>query len=305
MSRLFYTLDVFAARPYEGNPLAVVLDAEGLVESQMQRIAAQFNLPETVFVFPPDDPVNSAKMRIFTPTTELPFAGHPTVGTAILLAQLRAGGHLNHGITIALEQQIGPVMVEVRKRLSGEIRAIFNVPRLPEQLPLTFDVTDTAYALGLTPEDLSFGAHRVSAWSAGVPFVMVPVRTLAAIERAYIADYAVWEHVFGITGKGAAYIYTNEVVEENNHYHARMFSPALGITEDPATGSAAAAFTGVIATADLPTDGSHHYEIEQGFEMGRPSRIGLDLTINNGRLASATISGSAIRMSEGKLLTLP
>ncbi len=303
MPRRFHTLDVFTDRRHEGNPLAVVLDSDGLTDDEMQAIAREFNLPETVFVFPPEDQLNAARIRIFTPGNELPFAGHPTVGTAVLLAELRAGEMLGGaGVTIVLEQKIGPVRVDVSRRPSRASRAVFSLPQLPKLLDHAFDPLVVAAAIGLDPVEIGFGAHGVAAWSAGVPFVMVPVRSLEAIGRAGIADARAWAQAFGVTGKSAAYLYTRETVHADHHVHARMFAPKMGIPEDPATGAAVAAFAGVAATCELPEDGVHQLVIEQGFEMGRPSLIALDLDIQHGALVAAAIGGSAVRMSEGVLL---
>ena len=303
MPRAYHVLDVFTETPFEGNPLAVVLECEGLDGPAMQRIAREFGLPETVFMMPPDDPVNSAKIRIFTPANELPFAGHPTVGTAVLLAELYASSQLaGGGVTVALEEKIGLVKVDVSRQPGRAPRAVFSIPALPSLLALDFDPVLVAKALGIDVTEIGFGAHGISAWSAGVPFVMVPVRTLEAIGRVSVADPHAWRAAFGATGKGAAYVYTRETVDPARHIHARMFAPGMGITEDPATGSAAAAFAGVAATTELPEDGIHQIVIEQGFEMGRPSLIALDLDIQHGRLVAASIGGSAVRISEGTLL---
>jgi trans-2,3-dihydro-3-hydroxyanthranilate isomerase len=303
MSRPYFVLDVFTDQPLQGNPLAVVLDAEGLDDAAMQAIAREFNLAETVFVFPPDDPVNSARIRIFTPMRELPFAGHPTVGTAILLAEQKAHAQLGGaGILIALEEKIGLVKVEVARRPNRGVRGVFSLPVLPQLLEAEFQVEAVANALGLDLLDIGFGAHGLSLWSAGVPFVMVPVRDLAAMGRVRVGDSHAWDAAFAGAGTGAAYLYTRETVNPAHHIHARMFAPKLGIVEDPATGSAAAAFAGVAATCELPEDGLHQVIIEQGFEMGRPSLIALDLDIQNGRLASAQIGGGAVRIAEGMLL---
>lgn len=300
-SRAFHVLDVFTDRPFEGNPLAVVLDSEGLDDARMLAITREFNLSETVFVLPPDDPVNSAKIRIFTPGGELPFAGHPTVGTAALLAELRAGSHLSTGVIIALEEKIGLVKVEVSRRPGGVPRAVFALPRLSENLNLEFDPTLVARALGIDPLDIGFGAHGISAWSAGVPYSMVPVKDLAVMARVRVADLNAWSEAFAKTGREGVFIYTRETVHPAHHVHARMFWPSAGIAEDPATGSAVAAFSGLAATVELPEDGQHQLIIEQGFEMGRPSLIALDLDIRGGRLVGALIGGSAVRVSEGRL----
>ncbi|MCZ8376835.1 MAG: PhzF family phenazine biosynthesis protein [Beijerinckiaceae bacterium] len=301
MARMFHTLDVFTTRPFEGNPLAVVLEGEGLSDAAMLTIAREFNLSETVFVQPPDDPVNSAKIRIFTPGGELPFAGHPTVGTAILLAELRAGGHLGEGVIIALEEKIGLVKVEVRRSPGQVSRAVFDLPRLSENLGIDLDVGLAARALGIDPLEIGFGAHSLSVWSAGVPYSMVPVRSLEVIRRVSVADRQAWNAAFAKAGREGAFIYTRETESPEHHVHARMFWPAAGIAEDPATGSAVAAFSGVAAAAELPEDGIHQLVIEQGFEMGRPSLIALDLEIRKGLVARAAIGGSAVRVSEGRI----
>ncbi|CAN1544570.1 COG0384 Predicted epimerase, PhzC/PhzF homolog [Rhabdaerophilaceae bacterium] len=303
MRRAFHTLDVFTKSRHQGNPLAVVLESEGLDDGAMHAIAREFNLPETVFVLPPAYSLNTARIRIFTPAAELPFAGHPTIGTAVLLAELRANVMLGGpGVSIALEEKIGLVSVDVRRQQGQVSRAVFSLPVLPSMVPFEPDVTAIARAIGLEPLDIGFGAHGVSAWSAGVPFVMVPVCSLDAIGRAHVADISGWRSVFGQVGLGAAYLYTRETNDPQHHIHARMFAPLNGIPEDPATGSAAAAFAGVAATCELPEDGVHQLVIEQGYEMGRPSQIALDLDIQRGRLVAASIGGSAVRVSEGFLL---
>lgn len=301
MPRQFYTLDVFTQKRFTGNPLAVVTDAEGLDDAEMLTLAREFNLSETVFVLPPDDPVNSAKIRIFTPGGELPFAGHPTVGTAVLLAELRAGAHLGAGVVIALEEKIGLVNVEVRRAPGGVSRAVFDLPRLSENLGISLDVELAAKALGIDALDIGFGAHGLSVWSAGVPYSMVPVKGLEVIRRVSVADRQAWNAAFAKAGREGAFIYTRETESPEHHVHARMFWPAAGIAEDPATGSAVAAFSGVAASTELPEDGLHQLVIEQGFEMGRPSLIALDLDIRKGLVARAAIGGSAVRVSEGRI----
>lgn len=302
MSRRFHTLDVFTTRRFAGNPLAVVLDSEGLDTAAMLAIAREFNLSETVFVTAPRDPVNSAAVRIFTPGGELPFAGHPTIGTAVLLGELRAPEMVaGTGIVIALEEAIGLVKVEVTRGKPGAPRAIFDLPRLPERLDLAIDAGAVADALGLAAADLGFASHGISVWSAGVPYVMVPVSSLEAIGRAHVADMRAWSAAFGATGKGAAFVYTRETTEEAHHIHARMFSPMLGIPEDPATGSAAAAFAGTAVAFERPGDGLHQLIIEQGYEMGRPSQITLEIAVSGGFLHGARVGGNAVRMSEGTL----
>jgi trans-2,3-dihydro-3-hydroxyanthranilate isomerase len=303
MRRPYHVLDVFTKTPLQGNPLAVVLEAEGLDDARMQAIAREFNLSETVFVLPPSDPLNSARIRIFTPMNELPFAGHPIIGTAILLGALRAADHIGGaGIVIAIEAKIGLIKVEVSRREPKTLRAVFNLPQLSVNQPIEIDIALAATALGLDPLDFGFGAHGLSCWSAGVPFIMAPLRDLATIGQARVADITAWRAAFGANGKGAVYAYTRETLDPAHHIHARMFHPLGGIPEDPATGSAAAAFSGVAASVERPEDGTHQLIIEQGFEMGRPSLIALDLEIEAGLLVRAAIGGSAVEIAEGVLL---
>jgi len=298
MARPFQTLDVFTETALAGNPLAVVLDAQGLDEQRMQAIAAEFNLSETVFVFEPRNPVNSARVRIFTPKREMPFAGHPTVGTAALIAHRRAGDLLSRqDLRIVLEEPIGDVVCVARRRKGQALAAYFELPKLPERLEVKPpSAAEIASGLGLEPEDIGFDGHEASLYSAGAPYLFVPVRSLDAIRRAApgIMPWATKEGP-------ATFLYTSETEREGSAYHARMFAGAWGVTEDPATGSAAAALAGVVRDFDRPRDGEQMLIIEQGFEMGRPSLIALGLTIENGALASATIGGSVVIVANGSL----
>ena len=286
MKRRFQTLDVFTETALAGNPLAVVLDAEGLDDARMQAIAAEFNLSETVFVFEPRDAVNSARVRIFTPKRELPFAGHPTVGAAALIAHRRASDLLAaQDLRIVLEEPIGDVVCVARRRKGQALAAYFELPKLPERLedkpPSTVQI---AASLGLELQDIGFDGHEPSLFSAGAPFLFVPVRSLDAIGRAAPAIMP-WATKDG----PATFVYTGEIEREGSAYHARMFASAWGVYEDPATGSAVAAFAGVVQAFERPRDGESMLTIEQGFEMGRPSLIALGLVIENGALVSATI----------------
>ena len=298
MARPFQTLDVFTETALAGNPLAVVLDAEGLDDIRMQAIAAEFNLSETVFVFEPRNPINTARVRIFTPKRELPFAGHPTVGTAALVAHLRAGDLLAaQDLRVVLEEPIGDVVCVARQRKGQALAAYFELPKLPEQLHFEPPSREEiAAGLGLEPQDIGFERHEPSLYSAGAPFLFVPIRSLDAIGRASPGVMS-WATKDG----PATFIYTRETARQGSAYHARMFAGAWGVGEDPATGSAAAAFAGVVQAFDRPRDGEQTLIIEQGFEMGRPSLIALGLVIEAGALAAATIGGSVVRVASGSL----
>lgn len=297
MRRRFVTLDVFTDMPFAGNPLAVVLDAEGLDTERMQAITREFNLSETVFVLPPETDRHRARLRIFTPARELPFAGHPTVGTAVLLA-LRHDTPTDAQM-FGLEEEIGtvPCVVEVKGPDRGYAR--FRLPVLPETLGEGPAAADVAAALGLEPRDIGFEHHVPSRHSVGTPYDFVPVRSLDAVGRARPVQPA-FDDVFA-AGRPAVYVYCRETVVAGRHFHARMFAPSLGIGEDPATGGAVAAFTGVLMQCELLGDGEHSFVIEQGFEMGRPSLIALQVVIREGVLGSAEIGGDAVVMSEGEI----
>jgi trans-2,3-dihydro-3-hydroxyanthranilate isomerase len=293
MRRRFATLDVFTDRRFAGNPLAVVLEPDGLDTAAMQAIAREFNHSETVFVFAPEDRAHRARLRIFTPARELPFAGHPTVGTAVLLA---LGDGEKAAREIVLEEAIGPVQCVVGTVGGERGRARFTAPQIPSEAGPASDPVAIAAALGLAPADIGFDHFRPSRWSAGTAFTFVPVSGLAAIARCR-ADVAEFDAAFG--AGGMAYVFCDETVVPSHDFHARMFAPTMGVPEDPATGSAAAAFAGLLA-AHL-ADGNHAIAIEQGYEMGRPSLIRLAMVLQNGKLVSASIGGDAVIVTEGTI----
>ena len=295
----FHTLDVFTQTRFGGNPLAVVLEADALDTARMQTIAREFNLSETVFVLKAQNPMHSARVRIFTPAAEIPFAGHPTVGTAALLAGLRDPGRGGGwDAIIALEETIGTVRVGVRLKPGQAAFAEFDAPRLPEDLGGVASTDDLAAAVGLIPSEIGFENHKPTRFSAGLPYAFVPVRSLAAMGRAR-AVLSRWDRTF--ENGGAAYLYCRETRHTTSHFHARMFDPGHGISEDPATGSAAAAFAAVIHRFDAPGPGDHRYVIEQGFEMGRPSIIYLSLAMDGSALGTVRIGGHAVPVSSGQI----
>jgi trans-2,3-dihydro-3-hydroxyanthranilate isomerase len=298
MRRKFHTLDVFTNEPLAGNPLAVVLDSDGLDTARMQAVAREFNLSETVFVFEPRDPVNTARIRIFTPGREVPFAGHPTVGTAVLLAELRAPEMLvREDVGVVLEEAVGPVSCTVR-HIKGEApRASFVLPRLPEFVERLGSAAAISAALGLAPEDIGFGAHEPARWSAGVPFGYVPLASRAALGKINL-NMEAWPAAFG-GARVPIFAYCDDPQGKGHAYRARMFAPDMGIAEDPATGAAAAGFSGVVMSCDKPADGDHTLIIEQGFEMGRPSLITLGLDVSGGKLTAASIGGHAVMVAQG------
>lgn len=297
----FYTLDVFTDTKLGGNPLAVLPEADGLSDAAMLAITKEFNLSETVFVFPPDNPAHSAKVRIFTPGGELPFAGHPTVGTAYLLSHLRHGLVDDTADALAvLEEGVGPVRAGVTLKPGGKGHAVFDLPRLPEQLETCPDRDVFAAALGLADGEIGFENHVISGYSAGVPYFFVPVRDLDTIGKIQFNPKPFRDAVSDLHHL-AVYAYCRETVSLTHDFHARMFSATMGLHEDPATGSAAAAFAGAIMQFEAPLDGHHAYKLEQGYEMGRPSLIDLELEVVGKALVSGRIGGYAVIVSEGVL----
>lgn len=301
MARRFAVLDVFTDTALSGNGLAVVLDAEGLSDERMQQIARGFNLSETVFVLPAEGNGHTAKVRIFTPARELPFAGHPTVGTAVLLAARKLGSIAGQcDAMIVLEETVGPVRCGVVLHPGKAGYAEFDVPRKPAEIATTIDKDAVAAALGLLPREIGFENHIPSAFEAGVPFTFVPVHDLAVIDRVKPVR-ALWNAAFAGSTPGSVFVYCRETVKHDAAFHARMFSPEMGIDEDPATGAAVAAFAGVVQRFDEPTDGRHVLPVEQGVEMGRPSLIRLEIESLAGALKAVRIGGSAVLVAEGDL----
>ena len=303
MARRYAIYDVFTAKPLEGNPLAVVFDGDGLSTTAMQAIAVEFNLSETVFILKPENPAHAARLRIFTPGHELPFAGHPTVGAAVALAEMSRGDEgEDYDLVQVLEENVGPVRCAVRARASAATFAEFDLPRKSVQLAAKFDRQAIADALSLKATQIGFENHVPSFWSAGVPFVTVPVHDLAAA-GAVDFDASLWEQLTPMAeGRLAgAYLYCRGGINHMARFHARMFSPAMGIGEDPATGSAAAALSGAIHHFDRLIDGHHPFLIEQGVEMCRPSLLHLHVDVGGGEITAARIGGQAVRIAAGEL----
>ncbi|MDK1388643.1 Trans-2,3-dihydro-3-hydroxyanthranilate isomerase [Ensifer psoraleae] len=303
MTRRYAIYDVFTRKRLEGNPLAVVFDGDGLSDGAMQAIAQEFNLSETVFLQQPGSAAHSARLRIFTPAHELPFAGHPTVGAAVALAEA-AHGDSGKALDLmqVLEERVGPVRSAVRLKPGEAAFAEFDLPRKPSRLEARFDKHEIADALSLKATQIGFENHVISFWSAGVPFVMVPLHDVGAV-AAVEFDAQRWEQLAPLAeGRlAAAYLYCRGGINHMARFHARMFKPEMGAVEDPATGSAAAALSGAIHLFDELVDGHHPILIEQGVEMGRPSFIHLHLDIAGGKIATARIGGHAVKVASGEL----
>ena len=297
--------DVFTDTAFGGNPLAVVFDADHLDDRQMQTIAREFNLSETTFVKKPEHAPHSANVRIFTPGRELPFAGHPTVGTSIALAERRMAESLGEeGIDVVemLEEKVGPVRCAVRLMPGESAFAEFDLPRLSSRIEAKLEPADMGAALGLGVHEIGFENHVVSLWSAGVPFIMVPLHDLAAAAKVQF-NVERWLSFAPTVNRIPAdcYAYCRGGERHDASFHARMFAPGMGIPEDPATGAAVAALSGAIQHFDGLLDGNHPLVIEQGVEMGRPSLIHLHIESKGGAVKGARIGGQAIKIASGKL----
>lgn len=303
MARRYSIYDVFTDRRLAGNPLAVIFDGNGLDDDSMQAIAREMNLSETVFVQASANAAYAARLRIFTPGRELPFAGHPTVGTAVALAELNHGSEdADRDLVCVLEENVGPVRCAVRLRAGEAGFAEFDLPRRPLQIELPLDRQGLADALSVKSTDIGFENHVASIWSAGVPFLMIPLHNLATVQNLEF-DATLWEKAapFVEGALASAYVYCRSGVNHQAKFHARMFSPDMGISEDPATGAAVAALSGAIRHFDALPDGHHPVLVEQGVEMGRPSFIHLHIDVKEGEIARARIGGQAIKVAEGML----
>lgn len=303
MARQYAIYDVFTDRKLAGNPLAVIFDGEGLTDEAMQSIAAELNLSETVFVQSAGNAAHTARIRIFTPGRELPFAGHPTVGTAIALAERSyAGTQDSMDIVSVLEENVGPVRCAVRLRSGEASFCEFDLPRTSSRQDFVLDRQGLADALSVKATAIGFENHVPTIWSAGVPFLLVPLHDLAAVETLEF-DPHLWERVAPLSeGRlTSAYVYCRGGVHHAAKFHARMFSPDMGIAEDPATGAAVAALSGAIHHFDALPDGHHPMMIEQGVEMGRPSHIHLQIDVKDDAVSRARIGGQAVRIATGQL----
>lgn len=287
----YLLLDVFTKERLKGNPLAVVTKADGLLDDQMQAIAAEFNLSETVFITKPKSERHTAGVRIFTPAVELPFAGHPTVGAAVVL------GLESRSTALRIEERVGVITAVVEKggRQSGFAR--FALPVLPDEAGTAPDAPPIAAALGIEPEDIGCGVYQPAVYSAGVVFYLVPVRSAAVLKRLKL-DLRKWSETFPL-GHNSVYVFTETPDEAGNQFAARMFAPGMGLGEDPATGAAAAALIGLLARH--AGEGQSEFVLRQGAEMGRPSRIVVQLRKEGEQLTYGSIGGDAVIVAEGTL----
>lgn len=303
MQARYLVADVFTDRIFGGNPLAVFPDAAGIPDTRMQQIAAELALSETAFVLPPETPQGTLRLRIFTPRSELAFAGHPTVGTACLLAGLGLLPWDGQEARWVFEEAAGPVPVRLARDEAGRPFAELSSPSLPEYGPPAPPDEALAPVLSLTPDDLMGRTCTPRAVSCGVPFLFVPVRDRATLARARV-DLARWEHALAGHWAPQLYVFTRDTGAAPADLRARVFAPALGIPEDPATGAAAAALAGYLARSEALGTGTYRWMVEQGVEMGRPSAIRVEADLEGDRVVAARVGGGAVLVSDA-VMSLP
>jgi trans-2,3-dihydro-3-hydroxyanthranilate isomerase len=298
---LYHRVDVFTDRPFGGNPLAVFGNGRGLSDATMQAIAKEFNLSEVTFLLPPDDPACDYRVRIFTPDHELPMAGHPTVGTAFVLAHQRLIGPAEgDGPAVTFQEGVGPIPVRVEFREGWPVFAEMSQPP-PTFGPRFADRRAAAAMLSLDEADVD-DALPVEVVSCGVPFLYVPLRSLDAARRARPRpDLIEQASADGVPPE--VFVFAREVVHEGSTVHSRMFAPGMGITEDPATGAASGPLGcylvryGVVAARGGVAD----IVSEQGVEMGRPSFVRIRIETDGDRITAVRVGGQCHYMGEGFL----
>ena len=303
VKRRYVTTDVFTDQMFGGNPLAVVLDAAGLSAVQMQAIALEFNYSETTFVLPPDDPAHTAKVRIFTPRTEVPFAGHPNVGTAFVLARESRFAAAAAGGTFVFEETAGLVPLKLLRVGDATAGAEF---RAPEALSRRTIVSreGAAACLSLDPSDIAMRAHAPQIASVGLPFLIVELRSRDALRRS-TPNIAAHAQLLPLDGADAIFAYWRAPDEApasgETVLHARTFSPLDGIVEDPATGSACAAAIALLATLDADSRPELVWRIHQGVDMGRPSLLLGRTSSRDSKVIATHIGGRCVAVLEGTL----
>ncbi|HLV28449.1 MAG TPA: PhzF family phenazine biosynthesis protein [Burkholderiaceae bacterium] len=290
--RSFITLDVFTNRRFGGNPLGLLPDATGLDDATMQRIAAEVNLSETVFIHRQTDS-DIPLLRIFTPASELPFAGHPTVGAAIYLAEEHGFGD---GSTLTMRTPAGDVAAAISRSDAKLTFAEITAPQKAVCRPAV-SAEACAAALSLTPADIPF-PPRVC--DAGNPFTVIPVGSREALSRATL-NHDAWRKGPGAGEAPKLFIVYMDDWQNGRDVHARMFAPSIGIAEDPATGSAAVALAALLNELQSPTEGEHIWQVWQGDDMGRPSLMKVRAVVENGNVESAHVGGTAVRVIAGSI----
>ena len=300
----YVTVDVFSERAFAGNPLAVVTDARGLGPEQMQAIAAEFGYSETTFVLPPEDPAHTAHVRIFTPRREIPFAGHPNVGTAFVVGRLAERSGRPLGSTLLFEEGAGLVPVDLlRDGAGGVTGAVLTAPQ-PLTLGRTVPAGVVAECVGLPPGAVLTDRHEPVVASVGLPFVVaeVAIDAIGAARPDLAAFTAAVRHHPSDTGWFSLFLYARVAPPADGaDLRARMFSPLGGIMEDPATGSANGALIASLTHLEPGPDARLALEVRQGVEMGRPSLLSLSAEKRADVVTRVRVGGRCAPVTEGTL----
>lgn len=298
-TRSYVTVDVFTRRLFGGNPLAVVFDAQGLTTAQMQAIATEFNYSETTFILPPKDPRHTAQVRIFTARTEVPFAGHPNIGTAVALArELEARGGPPPE-RLVFEEAAGLVPIRLLREDGAVVAAELTAPE-PLSVGPEVPVEDAAACASVVREEIATATHSPRVISVGLPFLVMELTSRDALRRAK-PNAIVHERVLPVVGTDAVFAYVRG--SEAGHLHARMFAPLDATIEDPATGSAAGATIALLTQLRPEADADLTWSIEQGVDMGRPSLILGRTEKRAGAVTTVRVAGHAVPVMRGTLPT--
>lgn len=298
----FVQVDVFTDVPFGGNPLAVFPEAEGLTSEEMQKLAREMNLSETTFVLPPEAPGADFKVRIFTPAVELPFAGHPVVGTHWVLAHLGRVDLKEPVTEVRFELGVGvlPADLEVA---DGRVDRVVITSDQPRFLTVLEDLTELAAGLGIPAEAITDTGLPVQVVSTGMPTLMVPVRSLAEVQAldAGNLNVAALRRACEPVGTESVLLFTFETERPEATVHVRMFAPALGVPEDPATGSANGTLGAYLVHHQAVTvsEGTNHFISEQGAEMDRPSTLHLLVDRAGGEVTRVRVGGQVVPVVEG------
>lgn len=299
----FYQADVFTDRPFGGNPVAVVPEAMGLSDRELQQIAREMNLSETVFVFPPTDPAATAKLRIFTPTQEIPFAGHPVLGAFFVLAKLGRLPSKDTATRLLYECNLGSFPLEIQAREGEILRVVMSQPK-PQFLGVVDDLKDLfeiANALSLPKSQITDTKLPVEVVSTGLPIIIVPVRTLTGV-RSITPNVSAINDLCARHGAKGLMAFTTMTVEEASAVHTRMFAPPIGVLEDPATGSASGALGAYLVQNGVVEVGPMTEILaEQGYELERPSRILIQVESDDDAIQQVKVGGQAVMVIEGTL----
>ncbi len=292
----YYLCDVFTDTRFGGNQLAVLPQAAGLSGERMQQIAREFNFSETTFVFPPEEAGHTNKVRIFTPGAEVPFAGHPNIGTAFVLATTGRLGALDTTLSVTFEERAGLVPITVRKRPDHSVWCELTAP---ERLSLgkTVDGETVAAMLSLTADDIVTRTHLPQVASVGLPFLFVEVRDRAALGRVRMnRDRLETLAADGLPSLIHVYTRSDNAASD---IRARMFAPLLGVPEDPATGAANCALAGLLSHYAQHSQGRDNWRIAQGVELGRPSLLEARAEKRESVVTDTWIGGACVLVGEG------